>query len=184
MLHSRRIIETVCEGLENRKIPLVVDPVMIATSGDPLLKEEAVSVYEERLFKRATVVTPNLDEAGALLGRAISSVDEMRVAGRELVEKFGVPFLLKGGHLRGDTALDLLFASGKIFEFAAPYVHGVSTHGTGCTYSAAITAGLAKGLPLAIAVAEAKQFVTRAIANHFRWKNAGGTTDALNHFQS
>ena len=182
MLHSRGIIQAVCDGLENRKLPLVVDPVMIATSGDPLLKEDAVSLYEERLFKMAAVVTPNLDEAGALLGRTISNIEEMRVAGRELTEKFRVPFLLKGGHLRGESALDLLFASGKTLEFTAPYIPGVSTHGTGCTYSAAITAGLAKGLPLAIAAAEAKQFVTRAIANHFRWKRNGSSTDALNHF--
>lgn len=183
MLHSRTIIGAVCVELEKTKAPLVVDPVMIATSGDALLKPDAVALYKDRLFKRATLVTPNLDETGVLLGRLVSSIAEMREAGSELAEKYGVPFLVKGGHLRGDKALDLLFAGGKIFEFAAPFVRGVSTHGTGCTYSAAIAASLAKGLPLAVAVSEAKQFVTRAIANHFRWKRGAAVTDALNHFR-
>jgi len=183
MLHSRGIIGAVCVELEKTKAPLVVDPVMIATSGDPLLNEDAVALYKERLFKRATVVTPNLDETGVLLGRPVANLAEMREAGSELAERFGVPFLIKGGHLQGDRAVDLLFADGKIFEFAAPFVHGVSTHGTGCTYSAAITASLARGLPLAVAVAEAKQFVTRAIANHFHWKHGSTVTHALNHFR-
>ncbi|MEI8341774.1 MAG: bifunctional hydroxymethylpyrimidine kinase/phosphomethylpyrimidine kinase [Verrucomicrobiota bacterium] len=183
MLHSREIIGIVCDELEKQKMPVVVDPVMIATSGDPLLKADAVDLFKTRLFKRATLVTPNLDEAGVLLGHPVTNEAEMREAGHELVKKFGVAFLLKGGHLRGDKAIDLLFSDGKVFEFAVPYVHGVSTHGTGCTYSAAITASLAKGLPLAVAVSEAKHFVTRAIANHFRWKREGGTTHALNHFK-
>jgi hydroxymethylpyrimidine/phosphomethylpyrimidine kinase len=183
MLHSREIIETVCDELEKQTLPVVVDPVMIATSGDPLLKADAVALYGNRLFKRAMLVTPNLDEAGVLLGRPVASLEEMRKAGMELEEKFGVAFLLKGGHLRGDKAVDLLFADGKIFEFAVPYVHGVSTHGTGCSYSAAITACLAKGLPLVVAVSEAKHFITRAIANYFRWKRDGAVTHALNHFK-
>ncbi len=177
MLHSREIIETVCEELESRRPLLVVDPVMVATSGDALLKSDAVSLYESRIFPLASLVTPNLDEARALLGRSITSVEEMHVAVRELAEKFGVPFLLKGGHLRGNTALDLLFENGCVFEFSAPYVKGVSTHGTGCTYSAAITAGLAKGLALKDSVAQAKLFVTRAIERHYEW----GATHALNH---
>ena len=183
MLHSREIIEAVYKGLEGRKIPLVVDPVMIATSGDPLLKQDAIASYKERLFKIATVVTPNLDEAGVLLGRTVSGLAQMRDAVGELAQTFGVPFLLKGGHLDGDKAVDLLYADGKIFEFSAPFVRGVATHGTGCTYSAAITASLSKGLPLPVAVSEAKQFVTRAIASHFRWKRGAVKTDALNHFK-
>ena len=182
LLHSRSIIEAVCDELEKEEIPLVIDPVMIATSGDPLLKADAVTLYETRLFKRATVVTPNLDEAGVLLGRQISTLDEMREVGLDLVEKFGVAFLIKGGHLRGDQAVDLLFAEGSIHEFTAPYIHGVSTHGTGCTYSAAITANLAKGLQLQEAVSQAKRFVTQAITDHFRWQRDGVDTQALNHF--
>lgn len=177
MLFSREIIETVCDELETRRPLLVVDPVMIATSGDSLLKNDAVALYETRLFKLATLVTPNLDEARALLGRSISTLEEMRDAGRELADKFGVPFLIKGGHLRGERAVDLLFSDDNVRSFEAPFVYGVSTHGTGCTYSAAIAAGLARGLALPDAVGEAKHFVTRAIAHFFQW----GPTHALNH---
>ena len=190
LLHSRKIIETVCDAIEEifarsaaSRPPLVVDPVMVATSGDPLLNKDAVAVYTERLFKLATLVTPNLDEVRALLGRPVTTVDEMRIAGQELVAKFGTAFLLKGGHLRGsEAATDLLFTGAEIREFSAAFVPGVATHGTGCTYSAAITAGLAKGLPLPQAIAEAKPFVTRAIANHFAWQRDGAVTAALNHF--
>lgn len=188
LLHSRAIMEAVCDSLEqlfarrSPRPPLVVDPVMVATSGDPLLKSDAVAVYIDRLFKLAALVTPNLDEVRALLGRPVATLVEMEIAGRELVEKFGAPFLLKGGHLQGDEAADLLFAGGEARKFTAPFVPGVATHGTGCTYSAAIAAGLAKGLPLDDAVAEAKRFVTRAIAGHFKWPRGGGSTAALNHF--
>lgn len=184
MLYSREIIETVAGVLASQApIPLVVDPVMVATSGDPLLREDAVALYGERLFPRATLVTPNLDEVRTLLGHEVATVDEMRSAGAALVARFGANFLLKGGHLRDATAVDLLFErDGSVHEFAAPFVPGVSTHGTGCTCSAAITAGLARGLDLRAAVAEAKRFVTRAIAQHLRWEGPGGSTDALHHF--
>lgn len=182
MLFSRDIIETVCGELEKHKLPVVVDPVMIATSGDSLLKSDAVALYEQRLFRLAALVTPNLDEAGVLLGSPISSEAEMREAGIELANKFGVSFLLKGGHLRGENAIDMLFDGGNPREFSAPYIHGVSTHGTGCTYAAAITAGLANGLPLIAAVSGAKQFISDAIENHFRWERDGTSTQALNHF--
>lgn len=183
MLYSREIIEAVAGALADVSIPLVVDPVMVATSGDALLRGDAVALYRERLIPRALVVTPNLDEVETLLGRRVANVREMREAGRELVAEFGVGFLIKGGHLRGATATDLLCeAGGAVHEFSAPFVAGVSTHGTGCTYSAAIAAGLAKGLPLAGAVAEAKRFVTRAVTNFLRWETDAGTTDALHHF--
>ncbi|MEQ1858557.1 MAG: bifunctional hydroxymethylpyrimidine kinase/phosphomethylpyrimidine kinase [Chthoniobacteraceae bacterium] len=177
MLYSREIIEAVLAALP--ACPLVVDPVMIATSGDPLLREDAIALYRERLLPRATLATPNLDEARVLLGAPIPDLDAMRDAGPALVAKFGTAFLLKGGHLRGSTAIDLLFLrDGAVHEYAAPFVPGVSTHGTGCTTSAAIATGLARGLDLPAAVGEAKQFVTRAITNFLRW----GSTDALHHF--
>jgi hydroxymethylpyrimidine/phosphomethylpyrimidine kinase len=182
MLYSREIIEVVCDAIERKspRMPLVVDPVMVATSGDPLLRGDAVEGYKKRLFKQALLITPNLDEASALLGRSVQSIAQMREAGRELRERFGAAaWLLKGGHLSGETALDLLFfGNDEVAEFSAPFVRGVSTHGTGCTYSAAITAGLTCGLPLQQAVRQAKTFVTQAISGHFRWKN----TQALNHF--
>ena len=188
MLYSREIIEAVADSLQSTirnpqsAIPLVVDPVMVATSGDPLLQRDAIALYRERLFPLAKVITPNLDEAAVLLGRPIASLAEMRIAGRELAGLFRTAILLKGGHLREAIATDLLFADDEVHEFTAPFVSGVTTHGTGCTYSAAIATSLGKGLPLRDAVGEAKRFVTDAITHFFRWTHHGRTTDALRHF--
>jgi len=177
MLYSREIIEAILATLPER--PLVVDPVMVATSGDPLLRDDAIALYRERLLPRATIATPNLDEARVLLGAPIPDLAAIRDAGPRLVEKYGTAFLIKGGHLRESTATDLLFLrDGAVHEYSAPFVPGVSTHGTGCTYSAAIATALARGLDLPAAVAEAKRFVTRAIGAFLRWSG----TDALHHF--
>jgi hydroxymethylpyrimidine/phosphomethylpyrimidine kinase len=189
LLYSAEIVSTVARAIGeltrtiDRKIPLVIDPVMLATSGDALLRDDAVQLYEKELFPLATLITPNLDEAGKLLGERIRDLDGMRAAGQRLTEKFRVPFLIKGGHLAGDHATDLLFLiDGSVAEFSAPFSRGVATHGTGCTYSAAITAGLACGLSLQDAVRPAKEFVTAAIARHFTWKSAAGeSVHALNH---
>lgn len=173
MLYSAGIIATVCEELERlpeaSRPALVVDPVMIASSGDPLLQPLAVKSYEERLLPLASLVTPNLDEAGALTGRKLASLADLRAAGSELAQRFGVPFLLKGGHLRGDTAVDVLFGLGEPSAFSAPFVQRACTHGTGCTYSAAIAAQLALGKDLHSAVDEAKRFVTCAIRESMDW---------------
>ncbi len=182
MLYSREIIAAVADILEQCKIPLVIDPVMVATSGDPLLQADAIALYRDRLFPLATLITPNLDETATLLGRPVTSLAEMRRAGTELTARHGVPFLLKGGHLREPTATDLLFADDEVTAYNAPFVPSVSTHGTGCTYSAAIAAGLGKGLTLYEAVAEAKSFVTAAVTHFLRWEKDGRTTDALHHF--
>ena len=184
MLYSADIISAVAKTLADRagQVPLVIDPVMVATSGDALLQPDAIACYERDLFPRATLITPNLDEAAKLFGESIRTIARMRTAGRKLVKKYRVPILLKGGHLAGDKAIDLLFLGDKVIEFSAPFVRGVSTHGTGCTYSAAITAGLASGWSLEESVRRGKQFVTQAIAQHFTWKsNSGGTIHALNH---
>jgi hydroxymethylpyrimidine/phosphomethylpyrimidine kinase len=182
MLFSAEIIAAVCDELDGRQLPLVVDPVMVATSGDSLVEPDAVALCRERLLPMATLITPNLDEAAALLGRKITSIEQMPGAGNELTELFGTAILLKGGHLQGKNALDLLFADNQVHKFTAPFVRDVQTHGTGCTYSAAIAAGLAQGLPLVTAIDNAKKFVTRAIREHFRWTQSGKDTDALNHF--
>ena len=106
----------------------------------------------------------------------------MKRAGEELARRFKTAILLKGGHLSGDTAYDFLFVNGKVTEYSAPFVRGIATHGTGCTYSAAITAGLASDMKLEDAIARAKKFVTACIANRLRWQsNAGGKIDALRH---
>jgi hydroxymethylpyrimidine/phosphomethylpyrimidine kinase len=189
MLCSAEIVSAVAKAILNldkvsaAKTPLVVDPVFVATSGDPLLEPEAIETYAKELFPLASLITPNLDEATRLLAAKIKDRRSMRVAGKELAEKFGTAILLKGGHLPGECAIDLLFANGKVVEFSAPFVHGVATHGTGCTYSAAITAGLAKGLSLEEAISDAKKFVTEAIMRHFRWTSRSGKSlDALRHY--
>ena len=164
------------------RVPLVIDPVIVATSGDMLLEPAALETYKKELFPLASLITPNLDEAERLLGTEIKDRQAMHRSGKELEREFGTAILLKGGHLRGRAAVDLLFIDGKVVEFSAPFVRGIATHGTGCTYSAAITAGIASGLALEQAIRRAKKFVTESIAQHFRWKrNAGGTVDALNH---
>lgn len=178
MLFSTPIIETVAEILGPRKTKLIIDPVMVASSGDPLLKKSAVAAYRRQLFPLATLVTPNLDELRILSGRDIRTLAEMKEAGRMLVEKYGCAFLLKGGHLRGKIAVDILATTDGFEEFSAPFVRGVETHGTGCTYSAAVAANLALGHSLAASVATAKDYITAAIAGHLRW----GKTCALEHF--
>jgi hydroxymethylpyrimidine/phosphomethylpyrimidine kinase len=178
LLCSAEIIRVVAEVLGTRRgDALVIDPVITATSGDPLLKPVAIKAYEKYLFPLATLITPNLDEAAKLLGEKIQDRQSMEKAAHTLAKKYGVSILLKGGHLAGARAIDLLCVDRKITEFAAPFVRGVATHGTGCTYSAAITAGLASDLSLEEAIERAKRFVTASIRNHYRW----GKLHALNH---
>ncbi len=183
LLFSAEIVETVAAALERTAgaIPLIVDPVMVATSGDALLQPAAVEAYRRLLFPRATLITPNMAEAAALTGRPVRDLAEMRAAGQELAQKFGTRFLLKGGHLGGDRAIDLLFDGSTVTEFSAPFIPGVSTHGTGCTYSAAIAAELARGAALEEAIASAKAFVSRAIGDYFSWRTSLGEIHALNH---
>src|SRR5580704_2032282 len=142
MLYSREIVDLVCEVFEaipeSERPFLVVDPVMIATSGDPLVRPEALERYKSRMFPLADLVTPNLDEAAAILGTKLDTLPRMRDAAVELYLEYHVPFLLKGGHLKSDWAVDLLIDSDGLHEFSEPYRHGTSTHGTGCTYSAEI----------------------------------------------
>jgi hydroxymethylpyrimidine/phosphomethylpyrimidine kinase len=177
LLCSGEIISAVAKAIQDidktfaPRIPLVIDPVFAATSGDPLLEPAAIEAYEKELFPLASLITPNLDEAGRLLGTKIKDRRSMRRAGEELERKFRTAILLKGGHLPGERAIDLLFADGKVVEFSAPKVFGVASHGTGCTYSAAITAGLVFGRPLEETITQAKKFVTESIRNHFQWAN-------------
>ena len=187
LLCSAEIISAVAQTIQAggkktaRSIPFVVDPVMIATSGDNLLEPGAVEAYKNKLFPLATLITPNLDEAALLLETTINDRRQMESAAKALAKKYHASILLKGGHLRGDNAIDLLFHQGELTEFSAPFVRGVETHGTGCTYSAAITAGLASGFSLEQAIKRAKKFVTESIALHLRWKRGSTEIDALNH---
>ena len=170
MLYSAEIIRVVVEFFSGKnRPPLIVDPVMVATSGACLLKPSAVKAVCDKLLPLATLVTPNLDEAELLLAIKIRDEEDLRAAARRIVERFGCAALVKGGHLRGTREAVDIFNDGKTeLLLTAPFVRGVSTHGTGCTYSAAIAAHCARGLVLAEAVREAKQFITRAIAGSRR----------------
>jgi len=187
MLCSAQIISVVAKAIQDsdrifgRHVPLVVDPVMIATSGDCLVESGAIEAYKNELFPLATLITPNLDEAKLLMREKIKDLEQMEQAAGTLATRFRCSILLKGGHLRGNKAIDLLFHNGHLIKFSAPFVRGVATHGTGCTYSAAITAGLASGLSLVQAIRRAKKFVTKSIAQYFQWKRGAAEIDALNH---
>lgn len=167
MLASAELVDAVAEsiaaaGLRN----FVLDPVMVATSGDRLLAREAEARVRERLLPLADLATPNLDEASLLVGHEVRTVEAMRSAARELVERGGArAALLKGGHLPGDDLVDVLFDGSELHEWRRRRIDTTSTHGTGCTLSAAIAAGLAHGRPLLTAVDDALDYVHRAIVS-------------------
>lgn len=145
--------------------PLVVDPVMIATSGDRLLSIDAERVIRDRLLPLATLVTPNLDEASLLTGLEVRDEAQMERAGTVLLDLGAAAVLMKGGHLAGDAIVDLLITPDGTRRFSHERIGTTSTHGTGCTLSAAITAGLASGRPLEGAVEAALEYVVRAIGS-------------------
>jgi hydroxymethylpyrimidine/phosphomethylpyrimidine kinase len=166
MLADAALVRLVGKAIrENGWSPLVVDPVMVSTSGHRLLTPEAEDVVRESLLPLATVVTPNLDEAAILTGRAVHDEASMERAGETLVSFGAGAALVKGGHLAGDRITDLLVRPAGVRAFSRPRLDTRSTHGTGCTLSAAITAGLALGRDLEIAVADALDYVHRAIAS-------------------
>jgi hydroxymethylpyrimidine/phosphomethylpyrimidine kinase len=166
MLFSAAIIRSIADWLQNHRIPLVVDPVMISTSGARLLAPPALDVLCRRLLPLATLITPNLSEAEVLTGTQLSSVQDLRAAAKQLYRRFDVAVLVKGGHLKGlREATDIFYDGNEELLLRAPFVRGIRTHGTGCAYSAAITAYLAAGVPLLASVSKAKQFITEAIAH-------------------
>lgn len=167
MLYSSAIIKIVAQTLKKFvKVPLIVDPVIVSTSGATLLKNSAISSLIKELLPMATLIMPNLDEARILYGKEIADVEEMRIAVRELKKKYRCAVLLKGGHLKGmKEAIDIYLDDKEELLLTSPYIKGVSTHGTGCTYSSAVTACIAKGMPMQKAVIAAKQYITNAIAN-------------------
>lgn len=152
-----------------RRVLLVIDPVMVSTSGRQLLEPAAKKVLRERLLPLATLVMPNLDEVRELVGKKANSPDEMWEAAREIHRRFGCAALVKGGHLEtGAKAIDVFFDGKKELELTAARIRGIRTHGTGCTYSAAVCASLALGNDLPTAVRIGKQFVTEAIEKSYR----------------
>jgi hydroxymethylpyrimidine/phosphomethylpyrimidine kinase len=165
MLASVEIIETVAAKIEERGLrPLVVDPVMVAKGGDPLLHADAIDTLRRRLLPLATVATPNLPEAATLLGRPVETLEAMREAARAIHELGAANVVVKGGHLEGeDEAVDVLFDGSAFIELRRPRFVTANTHGTGCTFASAIAAGLASGLDVPSAVEQAKDVVTEAV---------------------
>jgi len=166
MLHSPEVIEMVAEKLKKWQCPnVVLDPVMISKSGDNLLQDDAVDALKNHLLPLGTVITPNLPEASVLLGRTIDTQDKMEDAAVAIADLGAANVLVKGGHLTSGPGIDLLYeaASGQTTRYTADRVDTKNSHGTGCTLSSAIAAGLARGLDLKTAVDEAKTYITEAL---------------------
>ena len=161
-LGNVEVVRAVAEAAAHFRFPLVVDPVMIGKHGAPLMAEDAREAVRHYLLPRAALLTPNLHEAAALARMKVETLADMRLAARRLAEEGAAAVLVKGGHLTGD-AVDVLYAEGDWMELASPRIDTPHTHGTGCTYSAAIAACLARGERLADAVRHAKDFIQEAI---------------------
>lgn len=163
MVSDKALIKTIAEKLkEYEAVNIVLDPVMVSTSGSKLLKDDAIDALVNELMPLARLITPNLDEAAVLLGREIKTVNEMRIASKELGEKYNCGVLVKGGHL-DEKATDVLFDKGNFFEFTSERINTKNTHGTGCTLSSAIACNVAKGLSLSECVENAKAYLTGAL---------------------
>jgi hydroxymethylpyrimidine/phosphomethylpyrimidine kinase len=180
MLATADLVETVAAAISDLSIPnYVLDPVMVATSGARLLEPAAESLIIRCLLPLARVVTPNLDEASILVGAPVRTEGEMRAAAVRLVEMGASAALIKGGHLDGDELVDLLFDGDGWQTWRHPRFATTSTHGTGCTLSAAIAAGLARGLPPRRAIDDALDYLQRAIASA---PKIGAGHGPVNHF--
>jgi len=163
MLHTEEIISAVASEVARYKFPLVVDPVMLAKSGVPLLKAEAINAFKEYLLPKATVVTPNRLEAEKLANMKIKDLKDAETAAKKISELGPKAVVVKGGHLEEANAIDILYSNGETKKFAASRLNVKSTHGTGCSFSAAIAAELAKGMSIPAAVEKAKEIVTLGI---------------------
>ncbi len=178
MLASAAVIETVAKALRDHRPPhYVLDPVMVSKTGFPLLRPEAVGALRETLLPLATLVTPNVHEARALTGLPVRTPAEAEAAGRQLVAAGAGAVLVKGGHLEERPATDVLVTREGVRVFPGEYLDARHTHGTGCTYSAAIATQLAHGWPLEEAIARAKAYVTEAIRGGLPVGQGIGPTD-------
>ena len=182
MLHTPEVVRTVAWAIDHYGLQRVVlDPVMVATSGDRLIAEETVDVLVRELFPRCTVVTPNLDEAALLIGRPIEGAQALEDAGRSLLALGARAALVKGGHLAGDEVVDLLVQpDAPSLRLASQRIPSRNVHGTGCTLSSAIAAHLAQGLPLDTSVQRAREYILRAIAEGAQVQTGHGH-GPLNH---
>lgn len=177
MIANVDMMEVICSKIKDLSIPFVIDPVMVATSGDVLISDEAREFLRNHLLPLCTIVTPNLPETEHLTGMKIDSYDKMQKAAEIIVHELGAgAALVKGGHLSGD-AIDYLYDGENVYKFSAKRIDTKNTHGTGCTYSAAITAYLSHGLTLVDAVKKAKTYVTKAIEHSFDIGAGNGPTN-------
>ena len=163
MLSSAAIIHAVAKAVDRHGLRVVVDPVMVAKSGDRLLRPDAVDALREELLPRAALLTPNLPEASDLTGLRVEDEDEMRVAGEKLLEMGAGAVLMKGGHLDGDTVVDLFLNGSHVVPFRGHRIRTRATHGTGCTLSAAVAANLALGREMPEAVKRAREYLRTAM---------------------
>ena len=163
MLGSAEIIEVVAQEIEEADAFVILDPVMVATSGDSLLEEAAVSLMKEKLVPLADLITPNVPEAALLTGLEIKDVDDLTIAGDALLKMNVYAALMKGGHLEGKSVFDVLVSEEGANIMSGPRIHSRHTHGTGCTLASAVAANMALGMPLDEAVMSAREFVYQAI---------------------
>ena len=178
-LGHQNVIHLLAGRVKDFGFPLIVDPVMVSKHGAPLMVREAHEVFKKELLPYATLVTPNLYEASELAGFPVSDMESMEKAAREIATQGPKAVLVKGGHVPiNHEAIDVLYADGRINIFRSPYLDTKHTHGTGCTYSAAITAEIAKGKPISEAVRVAKEFITKAIETS---PGLGGGWGPVNH---
>lgn len=177
MIANIDMMKIIAERISKLDTPFIMDPVMVATSGDPLIAEDARHFLREHLLPLTTIVTPNIPEAESITEGKIETESDMKEAAAEIVHKYGAQAaLVKGGHLTGD-AVDLLYDGKKIHTFTAPRIHTKNTHGTGCTLSATITAYLSQNFSLYESVNQAKKFVTIAIQHSFALGQGSGPTN-------
>lgn len=178
-LGNREIVEAVAAAARDFVFPLVVDPVLVSKHGASLIEDDARQALIRFLFPHAFLVTPNAPEAAVLASIEVAGGASMREAARAIAGMGARNVLVKGGHLADETSLDVLYCDGSFHEFSSPRVHTSHTHGTGCSYSAAITALLARSVALPEAVAGAKDWITRAILTN---PGLGGGSGPVNHF--
>ena len=179
MLGTAAAVRVVAEkAREHNFRNLVVDPVMVAKSGDRLLREDAVKAVREELVPLATVVAPNLPEAEALVGFTVASIEEMHKAARAILELGTRYVVVKGGHLPGETVTDCLFDGDKFYDFSGPRIKTKNTHGTGCTFASAIASYLAQDFPIVDALGHARHYLTRALEEAY---DTGRGHGSVNH---
>jgi len=177
MIATPEMMEVVSHAIKSNHVPYVLDPVMVAKSGDHLMDKESRQTIREALVPLSTVITPNIPEAEELLEVSIQSTEDAEIAAKRMVEELGAQSaIVKGGHFAGD-AIDILFDGKKIYKFPTERINTKHTHGTGCTYSAVIAAEIAKGKSIYESVAIAKQFITDAIRFSLEIGRGNGPTN-------